>query len=190
MDNDQSSIRPREGFNPLMVKWGGPDEPRTDKCSYCGDPFPARDDFVPLILSNEAGWCAEFCDHCQAAWFGGQTFPAEPDDDPHDVVFEDEEAALELGPCCICGGRGAGNIILLPRRAAVPGHGWGCVLCGLPADGALAVLCGGCMVRYGEAPELLTHCCRGYPATDGSIAIAELPAGVFDHEMTKHTEET
>lgn len=108
MTTNHAPLRPREGFNPLMVNWGGPDQTRTDTCSYCGDPFPESDDFVPLILWNDAGWCAEFCDHCQATWFGLQSFPPEPDDDPHDVVFDDEEAALELGPCCICAGKGAG----------------------------------------------------------------------------------
>jgi hypothetical protein len=66
-----TALRPRPGFNPMLVNWGGPDEPRTDRCSYCGDRFPLDEDgFVPLILWNEAGWTAEFCDHCQAAWFG------------------------------------------------------------------------------------------------------------------------
>jgi hypothetical protein len=57
----------------MLINWGGPDEPRTDCCSYCGDKLPDEDEdaeFVPLILWNEDGWAAEFCDHCQAAWFG------------------------------------------------------------------------------------------------------------------------
>jgi hypothetical protein len=76
-----TALRPRPGFDWLMVNWGGPDEPRTDRCSYCDDPFPDRDesDFVPLILSRTDGWVAEFCDHCQAAWFGIETFPEPPD---------------------------------------------------------------------------------------------------------------
>jgi hypothetical protein len=51
---------------------------RTASCSYCGDPFPTEEqdpEFVPLILWNDDGWTAEFCDHCQATWFGVQTFP-------------------------------------------------------------------------------------------------------------------
>lgn len=76
-------LRPLPGFNPLLINWGGPDETRTEHCSYCGDKFPDEDQdpgFVPLILGNEDGWVAEFCDHCQATWFGMQAFdePATP----------------------------------------------------------------------------------------------------------------
>ena len=72
---------PRPGFNPLTVAWGGPDQVRTDRCSYCGDPFPEDEEFVPLILWNGEGWVAEFCDHCQAAWFGIKTFPEPEEED-------------------------------------------------------------------------------------------------------------
>jgi hypothetical protein len=50
-----TAIRPKPGFNWMMVAWGGPDEPRTASCSYCGDPFPTEEldpEFVPLILWN------------------------------------------------------------------------------------------------------------------------------------------
>jgi hypothetical protein len=79
-----ATLQPRPGFDWMRVNWGGPDEPRTDRCSYCGDPFPEDDeaDFIPLIMWNAAGFCAEFCEHCQAAWFGVQTFPEPYDDDP------------------------------------------------------------------------------------------------------------
>lgn len=79
-----TALRPRPGFNPMMIAWGGPDEPRTDRCSYCGDPLPTEEQdpgFVPLILCNSDGWAAEFCDDCQATWFGIKTFPALPADD-------------------------------------------------------------------------------------------------------------
>lgn len=69
-------LRPRPGFNPLMINWGGPDEPPTDCCSYCGDKFPTVEEdpeFVALIMWNAEGWCAEFCDHCQATWWGVRT---------------------------------------------------------------------------------------------------------------------
>jgi len=78
-------LRPLHGFNPLNIAWGGPDEPRADQCSYCGDPFPDEDadpGFVPLILWNGDGWCAEFCDHCQARWFGLRAFDGPEDSAP------------------------------------------------------------------------------------------------------------
>lgn len=73
-----TTLSPRPGFNWMLVTWGAPDQVRTEVCSYCGDKLPDDDDFVPLILWNPEGWAAEFCDHCQATWFGIQTFPAEP----------------------------------------------------------------------------------------------------------------
>ena len=42
-------------------------------------------DFVALTLSNGDGWVAEFCDHCQATWFGIQAFP-EPRPQPGHTV--------------------------------------------------------------------------------------------------------
>jgi hypothetical protein len=177
-----ATIQPRPGFDPLRINWGGPDEPRTDRCSYCGDLFPEDDeaDFIPLIMWNHAGWCAEFCDHCQAAWFGIETFPEPPADDPGDAGD-----APDLGPCCLCGrADGVRNMIMLDRRCAVPGHGWGCVVCGLPNDGASAVVCDPCLDRWRADNSILMTACRGYPATDGRIAIAELPEGVFDHDPT------
>jgi len=71
-----SFLRPRPGFEWSAVNWGGPDEPRTEHCSYCGDAFPDRNEsgFIPLILLRRDGWVAEFCDHCQATWWGMQSF--------------------------------------------------------------------------------------------------------------------
>ena len=185
-----SAIAPRPGFDWLKVDWGAPDQARADRCSYCGDPFPADDDsgFVPLILGNEAGWVAEFCDHCQAAWFGIETFPDPPDDADFAAPEPDPELP-ELGPCCMCERRdGVRNMILLDRRGAVPGRGWGCVVCGLPPDGAVAVLCDDCLARYRLDQALLKVACRGYPARDGRIAIAALPPEPFEHDPAAHGE--
>jgi hypothetical protein len=66
---------------------GGPDQPRTEHCSYCGDKLPTDDEdpsFVPLILWTAQGWCAEFCDHCQAAYWGIQSFD-EPVPPRHEI---------------------------------------------------------------------------------------------------------
>jgi hypothetical protein len=37
------------------------------------------------------------------------------------------------------------NIITLPLKAPVKGTGWGCVVCEAPFDGAMAVVCHGCV---------------------------------------------
>lgn len=98
-----------------------------------------------------------------------------------------ENDAPDLGPCCRCETRaGVRNIVMLDRRCAVPGHGWGCVVCGLPPDGASAVLCDDCLAKWQDDESRLTIACRGYPGEDGRIAIAELPAGRFAHDMARH----
>ena len=57
---------------------GGPDEPRTEHCSYCGDGLDPES--VPLILWRRDGWVAEFCDPLPGRVVGIQTFPDPPDD--------------------------------------------------------------------------------------------------------------
>jgi hypothetical protein len=103
-------------------------------------------------------------------------------------LVEDERSVhVDLGPCCMCEtSQGVTNIIMLDRRCAVPGHGWGCVVCHLPNDGAVAVLCDDCHELYRRRPEYLLDACRGHPATEGRIAIEDLPPGPFAHDLTKH----
>lgn len=96
---------------------------------------------------------------------------------------------IDLGSCCMCGGASPNVIVLLAKRGPIPGHGWGCVQCGLPVDGATAVLCDPCFETYLTEPEKLVTACRGYPGSDGRIPIAELPEGVFDHDPSKHPED-
>src|SRR5258708_10863139 len=44
--------------------------------------------------------------------------------------------------CCICDSvDNVTAIVMLDVKGEVPGHGWGCVVCGLASDGASAVLC-------------------------------------------------
>lgn len=84
---------------------------------------------------------------------------------------------FDLGPCCTCLEHriDVRNILMLPLRAPVPGTGWGCVVCHLPADGAVAVLCDACV---GEAPR---YACDGYPKDGGRIPVGLL-SGPFDHD--------
>jgi hypothetical protein len=72
-------LSPRPGFDWLRVTWGAPDQTRTEKCSYC-DQALDHETSVPLILWNKEGWCAEFCDDCQARWWGlcGVSAPVDP----------------------------------------------------------------------------------------------------------------
>ena len=55
-----------------------------------------------------------------------------------------------LGRCCACleegtEGNPVRNLMMLDRLAPTPGTGWGCFVCGLPLDGAVAVLCERCV---------------------------------------------
>jgi hypothetical protein len=100
--------------------------------------------------------------------------------------MSDDQERFELGPCCMCDGDQVTTIVMLNRRCAVAGHGWGCVVCELPMDGASAVLCEPCFERYSADNALLTTACRGYPTTDGRIPIAELPPGEFKHRDVDH----
>jgi uncharacterized protein with PIN domain len=74
-----STLKPKPGFDWSRVNWGGPDQRRTDRCSYCDKLFPDPydddvEDFVPLIMWNKDGWAAEFCEDCQREWWGLRVF--------------------------------------------------------------------------------------------------------------------
>jgi hypothetical protein len=73
-------------------------------------------------------------------------------------------------------------MLMLAKRAPIPGRGWSCLVCGLPADGAVSVLCDACLdpeVSKGGAP--LKYACRGYPAHDGRVPIEAL-SEPFEHD--------
>lgn len=90
----------------------------------------------------------------------------------------------DFGPCCTCGTtEGVTNIVMLSQRGPTPGKGWGCVVCDLPADGALAVLCDDCL----EKP--IRSVCDGYPKEGKRTPVEELPPGEFDHDAAKHAAE-
>ncbi len=97
------------------------------------------------------------------------------------MLSRDQEGELndndtpDLGMCCICGVREhVTAIIMLDVKNQVPGHGWGCLGCGLPSDGASAVLCETCLPGWQSGKTPLRFACRGYPAEDGRVPIAEL----------------
>jgi hypothetical protein len=80
-----------------------------------------------------------------------------------------------LGTCCTCeSGIGVTTIVMLPLRGPVPGRGWGCAVCNMPPDGAVAVLCEACVPAYSRDRASLRFACRGYPRTGGRVPIGEL----------------
>ncbi len=74
-----TALRPAREFDWMRVSWGGPDEPRTETCSYCDAPLD--DESVPLIMWNQDGWTAEFCDACQIRYWGAEPIERIDDDD-------------------------------------------------------------------------------------------------------------
>lgn len=90
-----------------------------------------------------------------------------------------------LGNCCACGERRSiHNLIMLPRRAPVPGTGWGCHRCKLPEDGALAVLCDECIA----AARPILYICNGWPYKNERILITELSPEPYPHNFLYHPE--
>ncbi len=91
----------------------------------------------------------------------------------------------QLGKCCVCEkeGKTVRNIMMIKKRAPGPGgHGWGCIVCGLPPDGATAVLCDACF----DAKKEVRFVCEGYPVMNKRVPIESLSEDEFDHDYAKH----
>lgn len=106
------------------------------------------------------------------------------DYDESDLVGDDDPP--DLGTCCACGKAGPEviNVVMLSRRCLTPGKGWGCLQCGLPMDGATAVLCTPCLESQAE----IKWACDGYPKDNVRVPLAELDPTPFDHDLSKHPE--
>ena len=98
-----------------------------------------------------------------------------------DINMNDDLDRPKLGACCTCGTMtGVRNIMLLDRRAPVAGTGWGCAVCQVPNDGAIAVLCDECT---GLPTRTI---CVGYPGENKRIPLDELPDEPFGHHLEFH----
>lgn len=97
----------------------------------------------------------------------------------------------DFGPCCACGlsSPEVRNIIMLDKRlpaealAAHANSAWGCFECGLPAEGASAVVCDACL----ESDAPIRFVVLGYLAypEHRRIAIEQCPEP-FLHDPAKH----
>lgn len=101
--------------------------------------------------------------------------PAPPSDD----------STLDLGPCCCCEQEGPSvrNIIMLHKQAPVPGTGWSCIVCKLPADGAVYVNCDTCLANNVPPKYVIV----GMAANKQRAPVDSL-TGTFEHDLTKHPE--
>lgn len=96
-----------------------------------------------------------------------------------------------LGKCCICEIENADvrNLITLHKKSPEEKGGWGCVVCDLPARGAVAVLCDNCLdVTMNDQNVGIKLACLGYPGENRRIEVEQLTED-FDHDMSKHPEE-
>lgn len=92
--------------------------------------------------------------------------------------------APNLGACCACGCQGDSvrNIVALRQLAPQPGTGWGCTICGLPNDGAVAVLCDACL--HANVP--IRWIVDGYAVDGKRVPIGGIPAVIFQHDPQRH----
>ena len=60
----------------------------------------------------------------------------------------------EYGCCCICEStQNVNNLIQLDYKVESE-SGWGCMRCGLKAEGAMAIICDDCVEKHGHEPDL------------------------------------
>lgn len=87
------------------------------------------------------------------------------------------------GPCCACRRNlFLRHVILMGFRGPVPGRGWGCQVCGLPENGAIAVVCDECMAL--DAP--IVDVCSGWAADGGRVEAGPLRCLVWQHDPAVH----
>lgn len=118
--------------------------------------------------------------------FYNDGFDDDWDDDDDDWDDDFYENPPDLGPCCACGKTGPSvrNIYAYSLLAPEPGKGWGCLVCGLPPDGALAVVCEECHNSNAEVVDV----CRGYPGDGDRVPKKSLSKVPFEHDMSRHPE--
>jgi hypothetical protein len=99
---------------------------------------------------------------------------------------------LNFGPCCACGrtGDSVRNLMMLDFTAPQPGTGWGCFQCGLPMDGATAVICDDCL----EAEADILFVIDGQPLEGKRLPMEEARGRAggrpFNHNLNMHPEVT
>lgn len=116
------------------------------------------------------------CENCGNVWSFNE-------DDPD---YEETEL-LPVGSCCMClksESPTVRNFITVEKLAPVPGTGWGCAVCRLPSDGAVAVVCDECLPKL-QAGEELKEVILGFPAYRERFPYTKLE-GNFKHTQELH----
>lgn len=98
-------------------------------------------------------------------------------------------ALKDLGNCCGCEKRHptVRNLVTLDKRIEGERGGWGCVVCDLPPEGAVAVLCDDCIYELKQNRAEIKFACLGYPGENRRIQTAKLTE-VYEHDNSKHPE--
>lgn len=96
----------------------------------------------------------------------------------------------DLGKCCGCevDGPQVRNICMLPFKADTPDYGWGCFECGLPCEGAVAVLCDTCLNGdASEAVDVIKFAVVGEPSNNHREPMETTKLREpHKHDTTKH----
>ena len=102
------------------------------------------------------------------------------------MTHEAWEETHEFGACCACqkDDGTVRNFVMFDKKAPVEGTGWGCVVCGLGMDGAMAIVCDTC-IRKGIKPTLIVD---GYPKDKKRVPASSLTEE-FKHDERKHIEQ-
>jgi hypothetical protein len=97
---------------------------------------------------------------------------------------------LNLGKCCCCEKENetVRNAITLDKKSPVTPGGWGCFICDLPPQGAVAVVCDDCLEKIMIKESKIKFACLGYPGENRRLEIEKLTED-FSHDMSKHPEE-
>lgn len=107
-------------------------------------------------------------------------------DDSEDMRWFEAEELPDFGACCACRQEGetVRNFVALDKRASVPGTGWGCVVCNLPSDGAIAVVCDQCLAENAAIQDVI-HGSADQKQRSPLMALTEN----FDHDHSLHEAE-
>ncbi len=91
---------------------------------------------------------------------------------------------IDFGSCCCCERENKPrNLISIPVKGPVPGKGWGCYVCGLPCDGAIAVVCDECLAEQRPIKWVIYGWAAG-----GERVLLSTCAEPFGHDLRFHGE--
>ncbi len=131
--------------------------------------------------SDEFEGCG--CDHCDEpeCWSKARL-----------GVDADREPAA-LGRCCRCQQADANVLHMLEIKSPErDGRGWGCMVCGLPPEGAIVVFCEPCAQHFEHDREAAAQwfetptICLGFPQDNRRQQVEKKQMEPHDHDLTKH----